>query len=128
MDARRDSNATPAPRRRSGLPFGAVALIASLQMIGCAAPPAPDLSSIDERLRQLDARITTLERLLTNLPSPPMRNRAEIVANIQSLEKQRAELLTRYTSAHPNVREIDLSLRLLRLQLDFLDQANRVPQ
>jgi len=57
-----------------------------------------------------------------------MRNRAEIVKNIQSLEQQRAELLMRYTPAHPNVREIDLSLRLLRLQLDFLDQANRVPQ
>lgn len=128
MDTRRNSKVSPGPLNRPRLPLGVVTLIAALMMIGCAAPPAPDLSSIEERLRQLDARITTLERLLTNLPSPPMRNRAEIVKNIQSLEQQRAELLTRYTPAHPNVREIELSLRLLRLQLDFLDQANRVPQ
>jgi hypothetical protein len=106
-----------------------VALVSSLLMVGCAAPPpAPDLSSIEERLRRLDDRITTLERLLTNLPSPPMRSRAEIVRNIKSLEQRRTELLVRYTPAHPEVRELDLSLRLLRVQLDFLDQANRVPQ
>ena len=130
MDVRRNSNATLGPRSRPRLALDTVALITSLLMVGCAAPapPAPDLSSIEERLRQIDARITTLERLLTNFPSPPMRNRAEIVKNIQSVEQQRAELLMRYTPAHPNVREIDLSLRLLRLQLDFLDQANRVPQ
>jgi hypothetical protein len=128
MHARRNSKATPDPLGRCRLPFGFIGLIASLLMASCAAPPAPDFSSIEERLRKLDDRITTLERLLTNLPSPPMRSRAEIVRNIQSLEQQRAALLTRYTPAHPDVREIDLSLRLLRLQLDFLDQAGRVPQ
>lgn len=76
----------------------------------------------------LEDRVTTLERLLTALPSPPMRSRAEIARNIQTLEHKRADLLKRYTPAHPEVREIDLSLRLLRLQLDFLDQANRLPQ
>jgi hypothetical protein len=100
-------------------------------MVGCAAPPAPatsDLPAVEERLRKLEDRVTTLERLLTALPSPPMRSRAEIVKNIQSLEQKRADLLRRYTPAHPEVREIDLSLRLLRVQLDFLDQANRLPQ
>jgi len=102
-----------------------------LMMVGCAAPPTPatnDSPSVEERLRKLEDRVTTLERLLTALPSPPMRSRDEIVRNIQSLEHKRADLLKRYTPAHPEVREIDLSLRLLRVQLDFLDQANRLPQ
>jgi len=105
--------------------MAAVALV-----VGCAQPQPspPDLASINERLRRLEDRVTAIERLLTNLPSPPLRSRAEIVANIQALELRRAELLQRYTPAHPDVREVDLSLRLLRLQLDFLDQANRVPQ
>jgi hypothetical protein len=112
------------------LPAVSAGLIVSLLGAGCAAPepPAPNLSSIEDRLRTLDDRVTAIERLLTNLPSPPMRSRAEIVKNIQSLELRRVDLLARYTPAHPDVREIDLSLRLLRLQLDFLDQANRVPQ
>jgi hypothetical protein len=106
-------------------------MIGLMLLAGCAAPPAPatnDLPAVEERLRKLEDRVTTLERLLTALPSPPMRSRAEIVKNIQSLEQKRADLLKRYTPAHPEVREIDLSLRLLRVQLDFLDQANRLPQ
>lgn len=106
-------------------------MIGLVLMVGCAAPPAPatnDLRSVEDSLRKLEDRVTTLERLLTALPSPPLRSRAEIVQNIQSLEHKRADLLKRYTPAHPEVREIDLSLRLLRVQLDFLDQANRLPQ
>jgi hypothetical protein len=128
MDVRR--NSSPLGRRRLQLPCS-VASACLLLMVACAAPPPPpppDLSAIEERLRQFDDRLTTLERLLTNLPSPPLRSRAEIVRNIQSLEQQRADLLKRYTPGHPSVRELDLSLRLLRLQLDFLDQASRVPQ
>jgi len=34
-------------------------------------------------------------------------------------------LLERYTDAHPAVREIDLSLRLLKLQLEMMDQAGK---
>jgi hypothetical protein len=48
------------------------------------------------------------------------------VKNIEALESRRSALLERYTSAHPYVREIDLSLRLLRLQLEMLDQAKKV--
>jgi hypothetical protein len=129
MDVRR--NSSPLGRRRLQLPCS-VASACLLLMVACTTPPPPppppDLSAIDERLRQLDDRLTVLERLLTNLPSPPLRSRAEIVRNIQSLEQQRADLLKRYTPGHPSVRELDLSLRLLRLQLDFLDQASRVPQ
>jgi hypothetical protein len=128
MDVLCNSRAIPGPLARRRQPSGSTALIASLLLAACAAPPAPDLSSIEERLRKLDDRITSLERLLTNLPSPPMRSRVEILKNIQSLERRRADLLVRYTPAHPDVREIDLSLRLLRLQIDFLDQAGRVLQ
>jgi hypothetical protein len=127
----------PAPnvayrRRRVQIqPHKMTALAWALLVTACAAPPPPpppELPAIEERLRRLDERVTTLERLLTNLPSPPLRSRAEIVKNIQSLEKQRAVLLERYTPAHPDVREIDLRLRLLRLQLDMLDQVGRMPQ
>lgn len=131
MDVHRNPKTMPSPLGLLRLPACSVALISTLLMVGCAAPPAPpppDLSSIEQRLRKIDERLTALERLLTNLPSPPMRSRAEIVKNIQSLEQQRVELLSRYSPAHPNVREVDLSLRLLRLQLEFLDQASRVPQ
>lgn len=88
-----------------------------------AAPP--DLASIDERLIRLGAQLDSLERAPTNLPSPPVRSRGEIVANVRALE--RAELLQKYTPAHPVVREIDLRLRLLRLHLGFLGQADQVP-
>lgn len=121
----------PSPHARVRLRQVA-ALVSTVVVAGCAAPqpqrPAPELSAIEQRLNSLDDRLTTLERLLTNLPSPPLRSRAEIVRNIQSLEKQRAVLLERYTATHPDVREIDLRLRLLRLQLDMLDQVNRMPQ
>jgi chromosome segregation ATPase len=106
-----------------------MALASALLATACAAPPpTADLSSIEERLKRLEDRVNSLERLLTNLPSPPLRSRADIARNIQSLEQQRAALLERYTAAHPDVREIDLRLRLLRLQVDMLDQASRVPQ
>jgi hypothetical protein len=81
---------------------------------------------LEKRLQALEWRVEALERYITNLPSPPQRSRAEIEQNIQSLEAQRLVLLTRYTSAHPAVREIDLSLRLLRLQLEFLDRTKTI--
>lgn len=108
----------------------AASLALALLLAGCAQPPAPapELLSINERLTRLEAQVSSLERLLTNLPSPPMRSRAEIVADIRSLELQRSELLQKYTPSHPDVRDVDLRLRLLRLQVEFLDQASRVPQ
>lgn len=106
--------------------------IAAALCAACAPPqpqvPAAELATINARLDRLEAQVDSLERLLTNVPSPPLRSRAEIVANIRQLERRRAELLERYTASHPSVREVDLSLRLLRLQLDVIDQASRVPQ
>jgi hypothetical protein len=107
--------------------FAAVAV--PLLSIGCAQAPTPgptaETLAIEQRLQNLERRFDSLERYITNLPSPPLRSRDEIERNIQSLEARRTALLERYTSAHPLVREVDLSLRLLRLQLEMLDQAQR---
>lgn len=78
-----------------------------------------------KRLQLLEQRVEVLERYIYNLPSPPQRRRDEIEDNIRSLESKRSALLERYTDLHPAVREIDLSLRLLKLQLEMMDQAGK---
>ena len=96
---------------------------------GCAqqptSSPSPEIVAIQQRLQQLEQRVETLDRYVWNLPSVPLRSRQEIEKNIQSLESRRAALLARYTDLHPDVREIDLSLRLLKLQLQMIDQARK---
>ena len=104
--------------------------VAWLLLLGaCAqqptATPTPELVSIQQRLQLLEQRVEILERYIWNLPSPPLRSREEIERNIQSLEARRSALLERYTDSHPAVREIDLSLRLLKLQLEMMDQAKK---
>jgi len=83
---------------------------------------------MQQRLRTLEQRVEVLERYISNLPSPPNRSREEIERNIKSLEAKRAVLLERYTNAHPEIREIDLSLRLLQLQIQTMDQAAKNPK
>jgi hypothetical protein len=103
-----------------------VAAAGLLALAGCAAPPpavAPELVAMQQRLQALEQRVEVLERYIWNLPSPPNRSRDEIERDIRSLERRRATLLERYTNAHPYVREIDLSLRLLKLQLEMMDPA-----
>lgn len=56
-------------------------------------------------------------------PPRPYRSREEIDADIQSLESERADLLTKYSVAHPDVRAIDRRLRILREQREMLDRA-----
>lgn len=80
---------------------------------------------MQQRVQLLEQRVQVLERYIWNLPSPPLRNRDEIEKNIQSLEARRSALLQRYTDSHPEVREVDLSLRLLKLQLEMMDQAKK---
>jgi hypothetical protein len=115
--------------RRARVPLGPVMVAALLLSSACAQAPAPAPAAetivLEQRLQNLEQRFDSLERYITNLPSPPLRSRDEIERNIQSLEARRTALLERYTSAHPLVREVDLSLRLLRLQLEMLDQAHR---
>lgn len=103
-----------------------------LTLAGCAQAPAPastpELDAMQQRLRTLEQRVEVLERYIWNLPSPANRSREEIERNIKSLEAKRAALLQRYTNAHPEVREIDLSLRLLQLQIQTMDQAAKNPK
>ena len=67
-----------------------------------AGPPAPDAA----------------------MPPRPHRSREEIDADIQSLEAERADLLSKYAPAHPDVRAVDRRLRILREQREMLDQAH----
>jgi hypothetical protein len=83
------------------------------------------MSADQQRVQLLGQRMEILERYIYNLPSPPLRRREEIENNIRSLESKRFTLLERYTDSHPAVRETDLSLRLLKLQLEMMDQAGK---
>jgi hypothetical protein len=123
VDAPHERQGEGAGRRRSGT-------VAWLLLLGACAQqptstPSPEMVLMQQRLQVLENRVEVLERYIWNLPSPPLRSRDEIERNIQSLESRRAALLERYTPSHPDVREIDLSLRLLKLQLDMMDQAKK---
>lgn len=112
------------PRRGDSIARVVLAATA-LALTACAAPPAPspEVVALEQRLSQLEGRVELLERYVTAVPAPPLRSRDEIEQHIRSLEARRATLLQRYTPAHPEVRDVDLQLRLLRLQLAVLDQA-----
>jgi hypothetical protein len=105
------------------------ALAGLLVLGGCAqtpvSTPGSELAAVQQRLQALEQRVEILDRRTANLPSAPLRSRDEIDKNIQSLEAKRATLLMRFTEQHPEVRETDLSLRLLKLQLDMMDQARK---
>jgi uncharacterized protein involved in exopolysaccharide biosynthesis len=111
---------------------GSFAAIGLLTLAACAQPaapaPGPELAALQQRLQALEQRVDALERHLWNLPSAPNRSRGEIERNIKSLEAKRAALLERYTPAHPEIREIDLSLRLLKLQLQGMDAGGTNPK
>lgn len=130
MNDESDAVSNTVDERRARGPLGPVMVMALLLSSACAQAPAPapaaETIALEQRLQTLEQRFDSLERYITNLPSPPLRSRDEIERNIQSLEARRTALLERYTSAHPLVREVDLSLRLLRLQLEMLDQAHRM--
>lgn len=51
----------------------------------------------------------------------PHRPREEIEADIRALEERRADLLTRYAPAHPDVRAVERRLAILRAQLEMLN-------
>jgi hypothetical protein len=50
----------------------------------------------------------------------PLRPREDIEADIRTLEAQRADLLTRYAPAHPDVRAVERRLAILRAQFELL--------
>lgn len=55
----------------------------------------------------------------TDIPAPH-RSREDIEADIQALEVRRADLLTRFAPAHPDVRAVERRLAILRAQLEML--------
>ena len=118
-------HATASSTPRVGGWRAAVLAASALGLAACATPPSPspEVVALEERLSQLEGRIELLERYVTAVPAPPLRSRDDIEQHIRSLEAKRAALLQRYTPAHPEVRDVDLQLRLLRLQLAVLDQA-----
>jgi hypothetical protein len=71
----------------------------------------------------LERRVEILEAQVSSLPALSPSSREEVDGRIRSLQSQRSALLERYTDAHPDVREIDRRLRLLRLQQEMLNQA-----
>ena len=131
MNDESDAPADPAGERQDETGrWRTLRVVACLLLLGaCAQQPAltppAEMVSVQQRLQVLEQRVEILERYIWNLPSPPLRSREEIEKNIQSLESKRSALLERYTNSHPEVREIDLSLRLLKLQLEMMDQAKK---
>jgi len=116
------------PPGRAAVAVGArrLAPLACLLLAGaCASPPTPDGAAIEQRLQRLERRIESLERRDRIEPQPPLRSREEIEGHIQSLEAERAALLTKYHSAHPDIRAIDRQVQLLRKQLDMLGPSAR---
>ena len=96
-----------------------------LLLNACAQQPqAPDLAGTDQRLRQLEGRIDSLERRDAIAPVFPYRSREQLQDHIRALESERDLLLLEKTPLHPDVREIDRKLRILHEQLEMLKQAN----
>lgn len=125
--AKAASAAVESSSRRRRAQGAALASAVALLLAACAAAPtpSPEAVALEQRLSALEGRVERLERYATSVPAPPLRSRDEIVRHIEALEARRAELLQRYTAAHPDVREVDLQLRLRRLQLEVLDQAGQ---
>jgi len=96
---------------------GVLLLIAFVHQPAAAESIFPDRSAQrpEDQVGSLDER--------TVAPQPPLRSREEIQDDIQSLESERAELLMKYASAHPDVRAVDRRLQILRKQLEMLNQA-----
>lgn len=102
------------------------ALVAGLVLLSaCARQPAPPPQemTVEQRLQKLEGKVESLERRDPIAPAPPLRGREEIEAQIRSLESERVRLLASYQSAHPDVRDVDRRLQLLKKQLEMQDQA-----
>jgi hypothetical protein len=90
-------------------------------LVACAtpAPPPPSDPALERRMTELERRIEALE--LRPAIAPPYRDKAEIQAHIESLEAERAELLSRYLPQHPAIRDLDRRLAILNVQLEMFD-------
>ncbi len=112
-------------RRRSFRAVACLLLLGACAQQPKVPPPDPRLDALEQRLQALERRVDILEHHILALPSAPVRSRDEIESEVKSLQSRRSALLERYTTLHPEVREIDLRLRLLKLQLDMMDQARK---
>jgi len=91
----------------------------ALAACGSHAPPNPDAPSLEQRVDELERRMESLEA--RPLVKPPFRSKAEIQANIEALEVERAQLLARYFTPHPEIKDIDRKLEILNTQLKMLE-------
>lgn len=94
-----------------------VPLLLASVLSACATPH--DHAALDKRLAELERRAAELDA--QNSVDPPHQSREEIEAEIKTLERQRAELLLRYTEKHPSVKVIDQRLEILYAQLRMLE-------
>lgn len=102
---------------QSGL---AVTLAFSLAACGTTEPLKTDTPSQEQRLLDIERRVERLEA--RNEVAPPYRNKAEIEAQIRSLEAERSKLLVNYTAQHPTVTDIDRKLVILNKQLKMIEE------
>lgn len=104
---------------------GLVQFSCGLLVLACAQVPTASADSIfPDRHVQTRADQTAASAPRDEAAPPtPHRSREEIDADIQSLEAERADLLTKYAVAHPDVRAVDRRLRILREQREMLDRA-----
>jgi len=112
-----DSHVTPAPDSLSNLPDGCARVCTGGLRIACAAEARCAIAGATRgrtrrRMESLEAR---------PLVKPPFRSKAEIQANIEALEVERAQLLARYFTPHPEIKDIDRKLEILNTQLKMLE-------
>jgi len=118
----------PAGPPRPGKPRMRKCVVGAL-LLACAHQPT---ALADTFPNQPDPRsagqVGPVQPRETAAPQPVHRNREEIEADIQALEAERANLLTKYASAHPDVRAVERRLQLRRQQLEMLKQAPNPPK
>jgi predicted small lipoprotein YifL len=107
---------TPQTFPRCGL---AVTLAFALAACGTNEPLKTDMPPPDQRLLDLERRVEKLEA--RGEVAQPYRSKAEIQAQIKSLEEERSKLLVSYTVQHPAVRDIDRKLVILNNQLNMTE-------
>lgn len=95
------------------------ALAFALAACESPAPPKADTPSMEQRVFELERRMERLEARPD--VKPPYRSKAEIQANIEALQNERAKLLSRYLPQHPEIRDIDRRLEILYSQLPMTE-------
>lgn len=113
------------PRKRLVLATitGALLIACLHPLMASAEPTFPDQSG-----QKPAGQLGSDARRDSNAPPPTSLRREEIEDEIQDLESERSELLTKYASAHPDVRAVERRLQVRRKQLEILKQAPNPPK